>query len=499
MKNFFGSLFWRISAVFLLILLIISAVYIYISVNTAEMYFQETRQKLDVKVASHIASDNQFFSDDSLNLDALKNVFHNVMVINPSIEVYLLDTAGTILAFDAPSNAVKIKEVPLGPIRKFISSTKETFLMGIDPKNPDKEKAFSAARVYQKGKFRGYIYVILGGQEYENASQLLFGSYILRLGIRSMIIALFTAAIIGFIAIGFITRNMRRIIYVVRDFQKGNLKSRIKLKSKGELQEFAGSFNDMADTIVGNIEEIQKMDQQRRDLIANVSHDLRTPLSIIRGYIETVLMKDDKLTSEQRKQYLETTLKSTERLLSLVEELFELSKLEAKGTQPNKEYFSLAELFQDIQQKNLLIAQSKNIHLNLKIDDNLPFIHADIRMMEKVFQNLLDNAFKFTPENGEIVMMLERQSDDNIKAVISDNGSGINSEEIPFIFDRYHQVKRVATQKPQGTGLGLAIVKKIIDLHEMDIKVKSELSKGTSFIVNIPIVKEVSNSPKIMV
>jgi signal transduction histidine kinase len=486
MKNFFGSLFWRISAVFLLILLVISAVYIYISVNTAEMYFQETRQKLDTKVASHIASDNQFFSDDSLNIDALKNVFHNVMVINPSIEVYLLDTTGTILAFDAPANAVKIKDVPLGPIKNFISSTKDAFVMGIDPKNPAKEKAFSAATVYEKGKFRGYIYVILGGQEYENASQLLFGSYILRLGIRSMIIALITAAIIGFIAIGFITGNMRRIIYVVRDFQKGNLKSRIKLKSKGELQEFAGSFNDMADTIVGNIDDIKRMDQQRRDLVANVSHDLRTPLSIIRGYIETVLMKDESLTPEQRKQYLETTLKSTERLLSLVEELFELSKLEAKDVQPNKERFSLAELFQDIHQKNLLIAQSKKIKLSLNIEDGLPFINADIRMMEKVFQNLLDNAFKFTPENGEVKMEIRKVNNNEITVVISDSGLGIKSEEIPLVFDRYYQIKRVSSENPHGTGLGLAIVKKIIDLHAFKINVESKLSEGTSFIIIIP-------------
>ncbi len=464
MKNFFSSLFWKISAVFLLILIVISAVYIYISVNTAEMYFQETRQKLDIKVASHIAADNKFFSGDSLNVDALKNVFHNVMVINPSIEVYLLNTSGKILAYDAPTGSVKLKEVPLEPIKKFISSKKETFLMGIDPKTPGKYKAFSAAMVYEKGQFKGYIYVILGGQEYENASQLLFGSYILRLGVRSMIIALITAAIIGFFAIGFIVRNMRKIIDVIHDFQKGNLKARIKLKSKGELQEFAGSFNDMADTIVANIDEIKRMDQQRRDLVANVSHDLRTPLSIIRGYVETVLMKDDKLSAEERKQYLETTLKSTERLLSLVEELFELSKLEAKEIQPNKEQFSLAELFQDIHQKNLLIAQSKNIKLELNIEVGLPFINADIRMMEKVFQNLLDNAFKFTPASGEIKMEIKKGNDNEIIAVISDSGVGIKKGEAPLVFDRYYQIKRVSSDKSNGTGLGLAIVKKIIDI-----------------------------------
>ncbi|MGA7836348.1 MAG: hypothetical protein WB996_00130, partial [Ignavibacteriaceae bacterium] len=153
MKDFFNSLFWKISAVFLLILLVISAVYIYISVNTAEMYFQETRQKLDIKIASHISNEAEFFRNDSVNFDAMKNVFHNVMVINPSLEVYLLDTHGKILAFDADSNLVKLKKLPLEPIQKFISSEEEQFLLAPDPKNPGKEKPISAAKVLSNGKF----------------------------------------------------------------------------------------------------------------------------------------------------------------------------------------------------------------------------------------------------------------------------------------------------------------------------------------------------------
>ncbi|MFZ2322327.1 MAG: ATP-binding protein [Ignavibacteriaceae bacterium] len=487
MKDFFNSLFWEISAVFLFILLIISVIYIYIFVDTADMYFQETRQKLDTKIATHITSDNKFFSGDSINIVALKNVFHDVMVINPSIEVYLLDKSGTILAFDAPINSVKIKKVPLEPIKEFISSDHEIFLMSLDPKKPDKQKPFSAAKVFDNGNFKGYIYVILGGQEYENASQLLFGSYILKLGVRSMIIALMAAIIIGFFAIGFIIRNLKKIIVVVRSFQNGNLKARIKLKSKGELLEFANSFNDMADTIVKNIDDIKRMDVLRRELIANVSHDLRTPLSIIRGYVETVLIKDKTLSPEERKNYLETILGSTDRLLLLVTELFELSKLEAKEIQPQMETFSLAELLQDIHQKNLIIAKSKNLKLNLKMDDELPFIYADISMMEKVFQNLLDNAFKFTPENGEVNITLNKKLHNKIVVEINDTGIGINSHDIHIIFDRYQQIKRVSSDTSAGTGLGLTIVKKILDIHGFGIEVKSEISGGTSFILNIPV------------
>jgi len=451
------------------------------------MYFQETRQKLDLKIANHITADNNFFTGDSVNINALKNVFHNAMVINPSIEVYLLDKSGKILAFDAPNGSVKITKVPIEPLKEFISSAQETFSMTVDPKNPEKKKPFSAAEVYDNGNFRGYIYIILGGQEYENASQLLFGSYILKLGVRSMIIALFATTIIGFIAIGYIIRNLRKIMKVIREFQNGDLTARIKLNSKGELREFADSFNDMAQTIVENIDEMKKMDVLRRNLVANISHDLRTPLSIIRGYVETVLIKDDSITDEERKKYLSTILSSTDKLLSLVTELFELSKLEAKETLPAMETFSLAELLQDIHQKNMIIAKSKNIDLLLEMDDRLPLIKADIRMIERVFQNLIDNAFKFTPSSGAINIELRKKHEFQVTASITDTGIGISPEELPNIFDRYYQSKRLSSEKNSGTGLGLALVKKIAVLHKIDIDVNSQLSKGTSFLLTFPV------------
>ncbi|MCF8241967.1 MAG: HAMP domain-containing histidine kinase [Melioribacteraceae bacterium] len=485
MKDFFNSLFWKISATFLLILLIISAVYMYISIFTAEMYFQETRQKLDINIAEHIAKENDCFSGDSVNSRVLEQVFYNVMVINPSIEVYLLDTEGKILTYYAPDKIIKINNVPLEPIYEFINADDETFVMGIDPKNPKQEKAFSAAKVIEDGLMKGYIYVILGGEEYENASQLVFGSYILRLGIRSMVIALVMAAIIGFIAIGYITRNMRRITSVIHDFKKGNLNARIKLKGKGELSEFGDAFNEMADTIVSSIEEIKNMDTLRRELIANVSHDLRTPLAVLHGYIETVLIKSDSLSQEDKQQYMETILSNTKRLLSLVEELFELSKLEAKQIEPKREVFSLAELAQDIHQKNMIIAEEKKIELLLEIDDKLPMVNADIGMVEKVYQNLIDNAFKFTPE-GETITIRLTNNNGRIKTEISDTGQGISKDNLPFIFDRYHKNKRTSDQKNKGLGLGLAIVNKILELHNVKIIVESEEGKGTTFSFEMP-------------
>ncbi|MCW8822861.1 MAG: HAMP domain-containing histidine kinase [Ignavibacteriaceae bacterium] len=493
--SFFSSLYIKIAAIFLIALIIVSAVYLYIAAFTAEMYYQEASQRLNEQVAEHIAEENQFFVNGKANQEALKIIFHNIMVINPSIEVYLLDTEGKILTYFAPNKEVKLKYVPLEPIHKFLEAGGSSFVMGADPKNEHVEKSFSAAKVYEGSIFRGYIYVILEGEEFENAASFVVGSYILRLGVRSMTITLIAAALLSLLALGFITRNLRKIIAVIRKFKDGDLNARIKFKSKSELGEFADSFNDMADTIVKNMEEIKTMDNLRRDLVANVSHDLRTPLATIQGYIETILIKADSLSEDEKKKYMQTILNSTDRLKTLVSELFELSKLEARETKPNPEAFSIAEIVQDIQQKNKVIAEKKNIELSVDFPYNLPLVYADIGMMERVLQNLLDNAIKFTAENGKVLMKLIPQ-DDMILVEVQDSGQGISNEALPHIFDRYQRNQRSALKENEGLGLGLAIVKRILEVHNLDIKVRSTENKGTVFSFNIPVYKSTSKSAK---
>jgi signal transduction histidine kinase len=441
---------------------------------------------LNADIASHIAEENQCFINGKANDDALKNIFHDVMVINPNIEVYLLDTDGNILTYYAPEKTVKLKKVPLEPIYEFIEDGAKSFTMGVDPKNEHAEKVFSASEVFENGKLMGYIYIILGGEEYENASQFVFGSYILRLGIRSMTITLIAAALISLVALGFITRNIRKMVGAVRDFKNGNLSARIKLKGKSELSEFADSFNEMADTIVRNIEDMKTMDNLRRELVANVSHDLRTPLATIQGYLETILIKADSLSEEEKKKHLHTIHSSAERLKKLVEELFELSKLEARETQPKPEPFSIAELAQDVHQKNVILAAQKKIELSSKFPFDLPIVNADIGMMEKVLQNLIENAIKFTPENGNIVLELQRLND-TVQVSVKDSGYGISPEELPHIFDRYHKGNRSEMKDRQGLGLGLAIVKKILEAHNISLSVESKEGEGTIFSFNLPV------------
>lgn len=485
MKTFFNSLTWKIGSTFLLILTILSAVYLYIAVWTAEMYYQETVQKMGSQIAPHIVDENKFFTNGETDEAVLKSLFHEIMVINPSLEVYLLDTKGKILTYFAPDKKIVMESVDLEPIKKFIVEEGKEFVMGNNPRDPKAHSTFTAAEVYEDNLLRGYLYIIISGEEFNNAAQFVFGSFMLRLAVRSTSITLVAAIMITFISLLLITKNLRNMVGVIRKFKNGDLDARINFKQTGELKEFSNSFNEMADTIVQNMQDLKTMDNLRRELVANVSHDLRTPLATIHGYSETILMKSETMTEEERKVHLTTILNSTERLKKLVEELFELSKLEARETKPKLEAFQLSELAQDIRHKNLLLAESKNINLTLDSPHDLPLAFADIGMIERVFQNLIDNAIKFTPEDGSILIQLKKEKE-YIKVKVSDSGIGISKDEIAHIYDRFNQG---GEKKTKGLGLGLAIVKKILEVHEVEIETSSSPNKGTTFSFDIPIYK----------
>ena len=486
MKNsIFSSLYWRISAVFLLILILLSGIFIYISVQSASKYSQEVNQKLNGDIAAHIEKEVGPFLDGGISEEKVGDIMHAMMAVNPSIEVYLLNTKGDILKYVAPYKKVKLTRVSLEPVTDFIESKGEVFILGDDPRNPGRQKVFSATRVMENDQLLGYVYVVLASEEYETASQTLFDSYILKLGASSMVIALVAAVIVGLLAIWIITKNLNKVIHIVNKFKNGDYSARINLKSGGELKMLAGTFNEMADTTVKNIEGLKGLERLRRELLANVSHDLRTPITSIYGYAETLLLKTKENNPEEQERYLNIILQNTEKLKNLVDELFEFSKLEARQVKLNPEPFSIAELVQDVTAKYKIVADKKNISIATILPDDLPLIFADIALVDRAIQNLVDNAIKYTKEGGRISFEF-RKVENAIEVNIKDTGCGIPEDDLPLIFDRYHKGTN-NKEASAGFGLGLAIVKKIIELHQSIISVKSKINEGTTFSFNLPL------------
>jgi len=224
----------------------------------------------------------------------------------------------------------------------------------------------------------------------------------------------------------------------------------------------------------------------RGDLIANVSHDLRTPLALLRGYLETLLMKEDSLTAKRRRTYLEIAARQSKHLSTLVSELFELARLDFKGFQISPETFQLGELAQDVLKKFELAGEKKGISLEAEIRPALPFVRGDIGLIERVLDNLIDNAFKYTPAGGKISLSLVPK-DGQVEVKVSDTGTGIPADEIPHIFERFYRADKSRTAYSQGAGLGLAIAQRIVNLHGSEIAVESTPKAGTSFSFALPV------------
>lgn len=484
-NKIFSSLYWKVSGIFLAFTVVLTIIFIYISVIFSADYNDEAQQKINGEIAAGAIKEvSPIFIDDQVNEEAISVLMHSMMAVHPSIEVYLLDPAGRILKFVVPEQDVKTETVSLESIKKFLNRSNDKAIKGDDPRNPDSPKIFSAAEIIEDGQMKGYMYIILASNQYTSTMAALENSFILKIGVRTILIAVLLTSILGLLAIYVITRNLNKIISAFQRFKGGDHSVRIDMKTSGELANVADTFNSMAETIQQNIIQLKSVEELRKELIANVSHDLRSPVASIQGFAETILLKEKDLTEAERKKYLQIILQNSENLSKLVNDLFELSKLETNPQMIQPEPVQVAELVQDVADKFQIIAREKNISINTIYSKSLPLVYADIQMTDRVFQNILDNAIKYCNPGDVVTIELELQKE-AVLVKIADTGKGIAEDDLPYIFTRYYKGKK--TKGANSTGLGLAIVKKILDLHKSTINVYSKLNQGTRFEFNLPL------------
>ncbi|RYG86095.1 MAG: two-component sensor histidine kinase, partial [Alphaproteobacteria bacterium] len=246
-------------------------------------------------------------------------------------------------------------------------------------------------------------------------------------------------------------------------------------------------FRQMSERIEAQITKLHQSDIYRREAISNVSHDLRTPLAALQGYLETLLMKEEVLSPEERREYLSTATRHSQRLGNMVTELFQLARLESGTLELRLEHFSLAELVQDVTMQFELAAQKKGVQLETDLDHERPFILGDIGLIERAMENLIDNALRHTSEGGRVTVAL-MPGTERATVRIADSGCGIGAEELPHVFDRYYRAPREAGQEPSsGAGLGLAITRRIMELHGGTIEAHSAPGEGATFTFSLPI------------
>ncbi|MEK6747994.1 MAG: ATP-binding protein [Pseudomonadota bacterium] len=480
------SLYAKLAAILLVLFVIVGVLALGITLYATEMYQQEVNQKLNKDLARHIVAEKTLMRDKLIDHVALQDVFHMLMVINPAIELYLLDSQGKILAFSAEPGKVKRDHVNLGPLEQWVNGVVQFPMLGDDPRDNSRQKVFSAAPIAHAGVLDGYLYIILAGEDYDGVTQMLAGSYILSASAWIIAGGVLLAIFAGLMLFAMLTGKLHRLALAMSEFKAGGLSEFSVSPERGdEIDRLTATFHDMAMQINAQTQRLERTDQMRRELVADVSHDLRTPLATLQGYIETLLIKDDALSTQERKEYLEIAIRHCHHLNKLVSELLELARLDALEVKPNREAFSLPELVQDIVQKYRLRANEKNITIEAQLHPDLPFVLADIALIERALENLIENALRYTPAQGHVVLQLEHNAQ-GVGVYVRDTGCGIPEEELPRIFDRFYQLDKSRNSSPGASGLGLSIAKRILELHGCAINVSSALLRGTTFSFQLP-------------
>jgi signal transduction histidine kinase len=275
-----------------------------------------------------------------------------------------------------------------------------------------------------------------------------------------------------------ISNPLVQIEKATRRIAKGDLETRIQIPSKDEIGSLAYAINDLA-------KDLQRYRDTRREFFANISHELRTPITYLEGYAQ-ILKNEVYQSEEEKRQYLDIIHQESIHLTRMIEDLFDISKMEEGKMDLNFEWIDLTEVVENVVRKGSLKAKEKGIDIRVHIQEGLSWVYGDGLRMEQIFTNLLNNAIRYT-DQGSISVHMSRADEDQVLIEIEDTGIGIPENELPYIFERFYRVEKSRSRQYGGTGLGLAIVKNLVELQGGEIQVTSEIGKGTRFSILFPI------------
>lgn len=333
----------------------------------------------------------------------------------------------------------------------------------------------SCQPLYGTSGYSGSIIVHESMQYMKNIQTTIFGSTYM-----PFLVIVVIALIALMLMTNSILKPLRDIISTAQSYAMGNFNARTNITSNNEFGELAKSMEQMAD-------ELSRSNEYRKTFISNISHDFKSPLTSIKGYIEAML--DGTIPPEKYNKYLNTVLSETKRLTKLTQGLLELNNFDSFDLQLDKSNFDLKSVIQPTINTFEGRCQDKDIYLHaIYLTDNT-IVHADRTKIQQVIYNLVDNAIKFTPEGRQIkIQVTERQ--DKIYTSIKDEGIGIAPEAQKKVFERFYKTDPSRGKDKVGNGLGLAIIKEIIKAHGENITLESTLGVGSEFIFSLPKQKE---------
>ena len=449
--------------------------------RSSERYAAEVRQRLDAGIAMYVVRELPLMHGGQFNAIALRELANRAMTVNPSAEVYLLDPVGNVISTVVQHGSLARRLVRLTPIQEFLANPDRRPIYGDDPMSLSRQRVFSVAPIRDEGQLQGYLYVVLGGQPERSIAERLWGSYALRATAIAVALVIFMTLIAAAGVFFGLTRRLRALDRAMTRWSRSLPTDALQFEpvppDGDEISALTGRFQTMSAAIESHIRDLKTTDELRRELIANVSHDLRTPLASLRGYIETALVKAPAHAPETLTGHLRVALRQADHLGRLIDSLFELARLESGVVVPTLEAVPIAELLQDVAMRFRLLAETADVRLRTRLDTTGVVVLADIALIERAIGNLVENAVRHTPKDGDvsIEMVVETAL---VRVRVIDTGVGIDPGHLPQIFDRFYRVRDVRDR--DRAGLGLSIVKRIVELHAQQVHVTSTEGAGTT-------------------
>ncbi|MCL2351274.1 MAG: HAMP domain-containing histidine kinase [Firmicutes bacterium] len=301
--------------------------------------------------------------------------------------------------------------------------------------------------------------------------------------VRMTVLCMLVFAAVGAVLIYILSKALSKPLHemnqIARIISRGHFERRISLKSKDEVGQLAESFNNMA-------ESLERQEKDRRDFITNISHDLRSPLTSMHGFVAAII--DGTVPDEKRNHYLGIVLDETDRLAKLTNDIISLNRAESRELTVERTVFDINDLIRETAMRFEARAKAKNIALNLRFAGEAGNVRADREKIQRVIYNLLDNAVKFAPEeDGKIDVATEPgPSDGKLWVSVRDNGRGIAPEDQKKVFDRFFKADVSRGEDKKGSGIGLAIVNEFVKAHGEVITLESEPGKGCAIRFSVP-------------
>ena len=484
-----GSMFSRLMlSSCLLVFLLLTLLWQWLDFSH-EASVELVQQSLHKELAEHMAHINPMLSRGVTSDAALKEAFHDFMLLGPSFEIYTLDPGGRVIAYDAPEEKILSPQVDLTRISAFLNN-QALPVFGTDPRGVQQEKIFSVTELRDPaGALTGYLYVIIGGEEFDHWQSAVLARHQQQTWLVNLLISMLFALLLFALMLKFMTAPLSRLstdLGRIRQPQtnEGPVSLPGKYEGASEVTRLATDINSLLAQVTLQHQQMKHQQQAKQDFLLHLSHDLKTPLTSLLGFIETWRLSGD---DSHRDKLIDMAASSGYKLQHLLAQLLELCALENQTIEPRSSKFKLSEFLLDIHQSYQPKALARGVQLYFEGDEME--VNTDPQLLTRILNNLLDNALRYTPAGGQIAVKPAWRNK-NWQLMIRDTGSGMHQHELEALTQHRPKAPSFEDQSPlPQLGVGLAIVQKLTRMLDCRIDIQSEPGKGCCVYLALEMVK----------